>query len=404
MTLITIISTSQTNGLTERFNQTLSRSLAKITEEAHEDWDVKLDTVLMGYRASRQASTKFSPYYMLFQKEMRLPIHTEVGPDLETQSEQDDPKQKDSEVIMEELLIAREQAFKKAEENIMAAQKTQKETYDRKHQPKVLPVGTRVLLENTKQKQRKGGKLEPLWLGPYTISKDLGKGLYELSTQAGKVLKTKANIARLKEYQERASEDSKSPSVPPNSQLSPPAKRPRHHYQEYQEASKDGKPPSGPPNSQLSPPAKRPRHHYQEYQEQASKDGKPPSGPPNSQLSVSLRPTKLSTLRPTKLPPAKRPCQRKQHRADMWVKDLDLRHIDKDVIAAKTGMLSDKHMYAAHKLLRLQFPHLEGCYTTLLVQKMSYPPVTSEHCSGIIYVRRNNHFINATTCSVVNLH
>lgn len=167
----------QTNGLTERFNQTLSRSLAKITDEEHDDWDLKLDTVLMGYRASRQASTKFSPYYMLFQKEMRLPIHNEVGP--ETRAHEQDNA--DSDALIEELLAARKQAFKKAEENISAAQKTQKETYDRKHQPKVIPVGTLVLLENTLQKQCKGGKLEPLWLGPYTISRDLGKGLYELS-------------------------------------------------------------------------------------------------------------------------------------------------------------------------------------------------------------------------------
>lgn len=235
----THLPTLQSNGLTERFNQTLSRSLAKITcSETHDDWDLKLDTVLMGYRASRQASTKFSPYYMLFQKEMRLPIQNEVCPEsggevepgvevaeagdeaesgvevaeagdevpefgvkpgvavVEPATEQDD--------LIEKLLTARELAFKQAEENILNAQKKQKESYDRKHQPKVLPVGARVLLENTKQKQRKGGKLEPIWLGPYTISRDLGNGLYELSNEAGKVLKTKANIARLKEYQERS--------------------------------------------------------------------------------------------------------------------------------------------------------------------------------------------------------
>lgn len=105
--------------------------------------------------------------------------------------------------LISKLLTVREHAFKKAEENIRNAQKKQKESYDRKHQPKVLPVGACVLLENTHQKQCKGGKLEPIWLGPYTISRDLGKGLYELSNGAGKVLKTKANIARLKEYEER---------------------------------------------------------------------------------------------------------------------------------------------------------------------------------------------------------
>ena len=115
----------------------------------------------------------------------------------------------DTDALIEVLLAARKEAFSKAEENITAAQKKQKEEYDRKHQPKVLKVGTVVLLENTMQKQRKGGKLEPLWLGPYTIHRDLGKGLYELANQAGMVLKKKANIARLKEYVTRAQDVSR---------------------------------------------------------------------------------------------------------------------------------------------------------------------------------------------------
>ena len=191
---------------------------------------------------------------MLFQQEMRLPIHNDVGPkssmsdcekhdvshvcyvlivlcvyvfevmcvihvvvnnNLFSVCIQDSEKtptppdtqldesttSRDTDALIEALLAVRKQAFSKAEENITAAQRKQKEEYDRKHQPKVLKVGTEVLLENTMQKQRKGGKLEPLWLGPYTIHR---KGLYELSNQAGMVLKKKANIARLKEYVKRA--------------------------------------------------------------------------------------------------------------------------------------------------------------------------------------------------------
>ena len=42
------------------------------------NWDLKLETVLMGYRCSRQETIKRSPYYMLFQKEMRLSIDREM--------------------------------------------------------------------------------------------------------------------------------------------------------------------------------------------------------------------------------------------------------------------------------------------------------------------------------------
>lgn len=47
------------------------------------------------------------------------------------------------------------------------------------HLPKELEVGTKVLLENTAQQQKKGGKMEPLRLGPYMINRCLSKGIYE---------------------------------------------------------------------------------------------------------------------------------------------------------------------------------------------------------------------------------
>ena len=82
--------------------------------------------------------------------------------------------------------------------------------YACKHQPDELPEGTLVLLENTAQKQRKGGKLCPAWLGPYTISKNLGKGVYELKNTAGNIVRKKVNISRLKVYTYRDGQEPKS--------------------------------------------------------------------------------------------------------------------------------------------------------------------------------------------------
>ena len=89
-------------------------------------------------------------------------------------------------------------------DDITKAQKQQKETYDRKHFQKELEVNTKVLLEDTAQQQRKGGKMEPLRLGPYTINRCLSKGIYELKNMKGEVLKKKANIARLSVFKNRA--------------------------------------------------------------------------------------------------------------------------------------------------------------------------------------------------------
>ena len=38
-------------------------------------------------------------------------------------------------------------------------------------------------------------------------------------------------------------------------------------------------------------------------------------------------------------------------------------------------MLTDKHMHAAHKLLRKQFPAIQGCLSTLLEQNNGFKPV-----------------------------
>ena len=77
-----IISTAyhpQTNGLDERFNQTLQRSLLKMIDENQNEWNKYLDSVLFAYRTSKQASTRFSPFFLLYGREPRLPIELVVS-------------------------------------------------------------------------------------------------------------------------------------------------------------------------------------------------------------------------------------------------------------------------------------------------------------------------------------
>ena len=169
--------------------------MAKLSnEEEQSDWDEKIDCALMGYRASFQSSTKHSPYYMLFQQNMRLPVDSES---FQTDKEENSDEVK-LEEVMESLLESRKKVFGEVAINITKAQEKQKNTYDRKHELVTINRGAEVLLENTAQKQRKGGKLEPAWLGPYIVS----RLLYELSRN-GKIVKTKANIARLKVYKKK---------------------------------------------------------------------------------------------------------------------------------------------------------------------------------------------------------
>ncbi len=56
----------QTDGLIERFNQTLKQMLRRVAAEDRRDWDQILPYVLFGIREVPQASTGFTQFELLF--------------------------------------------------------------------------------------------------------------------------------------------------------------------------------------------------------------------------------------------------------------------------------------------------------------------------------------------------
>ena len=64
----------ESDGLVERFNQTLLMMLAMFAGEHKDDWDDLLPPVMMAYRSSVNESTGFSPYRLMFDEECTLPM------------------------------------------------------------------------------------------------------------------------------------------------------------------------------------------------------------------------------------------------------------------------------------------------------------------------------------------
>lgn len=56
----------QTNGLVERYNQTLQRSLVKLVNKEQNNWDEFIDGVLFAYRTSKQKSTDVTPFELMY--------------------------------------------------------------------------------------------------------------------------------------------------------------------------------------------------------------------------------------------------------------------------------------------------------------------------------------------------
>ena len=63
----------QCNGLTEKQNQTTQNMLLQYLDN-QEEWADILDSVLFAYRTSKHASTGYSPFFLLYGRQPKLPV------------------------------------------------------------------------------------------------------------------------------------------------------------------------------------------------------------------------------------------------------------------------------------------------------------------------------------------
>src|SRR6185436_3914571 len=121
----------QSNGLTERFNQTLCRALDKGISETKYDWDMLIPPALFAYRTIKNRTTKHEPFYLLYGRSPTLPIELDIvtWPAAEINEDQyeDLVNRRISEIVGE---FADNKV--KASKNIKDAQANQKKLYDRK--------------------------------------------------------------------------------------------------------------------------------------------------------------------------------------------------------------------------------------------------------------------------------
>ena len=69
----------QCDGLVERFNRTLQDMLATTVRDHPFDSEGSLRKVCMAYNSSVNASTGFTPFYLMFGREARLPVDLIYG-------------------------------------------------------------------------------------------------------------------------------------------------------------------------------------------------------------------------------------------------------------------------------------------------------------------------------------
>ncbi|CAG2256181.1 Retrovirus-related Pol polyprotein from transposon gypsy,Retrovirus-related Pol polyprotein from transposon opus,Retrovirus-related Pol polyprotein from transposon 297,Retrovirus-related Pol polyprotein from transposon 412,Retrovirus-related Pol polyprotein from transposon 17.6 [Mytilus edulis] len=114
----------QTNGLVERTNSTLIQAVRAYSDKDQNNWPNKLPGILMAFRNSPSTqSTEYSPFSMVFGKEMNLPFDASVLPK--------DNLSKDAKHHLEEIISNLKITQDLAAENIKLKQAKMKERYDK---------------------------------------------------------------------------------------------------------------------------------------------------------------------------------------------------------------------------------------------------------------------------------
>ena len=198
----------QANGLVERMNRMISEILLK-TIKNQEDWVQALPTVAFAHRSSEQASTTCIPMQFLIGRQPTLPIDIKMkGKDyIENDLTEEEVKAIEIEILCQninKLKKMRDEYILIGQSNIEKAQSRQKKAYDRrKNYVSDININDMVMRKLQKNVQRKGGKLEKKFAGPYKVVAKTVKGNCQLEDAKGKVLKTWFPINQLKKYLKR---------------------------------------------------------------------------------------------------------------------------------------------------------------------------------------------------------
>ena len=162
----------ESDGMVERMNRTLQNMLAKYVSDHQRDWDEHLPLMMMAYRSSVHASTQYTPFYLLFGHEVRLPVDVMFGRQPNHKPEVSD--------YVRNLRDTLEEVHEHAREHLRAAQKRQKDHYDQRIAGEQIEVGDRVFLHDPAVKKGQTKKLHSPWQGPYIVITRIGDVTYRI--------------------------------------------------------------------------------------------------------------------------------------------------------------------------------------------------------------------------------
>jgi hypothetical protein len=145
------------SNLVERFHKSLHDGLSHYIASAGTNWDQVVPFYLMTYRAIPHCTTKYSPFYLLHDREMKLPKPQDLKPKLSQDVQNPDQVQR-----LEDLKSSKAKTYEVVKHNIRKSHQMNKCWYDRKAKDRQFQVGDLVYLFSPARKPGKCKILENL--------------------------------------------------------------------------------------------------------------------------------------------------------------------------------------------------------------------------------------------------
>ena len=208
-----------------------------------DDWDELLQSVVFSINTNKSATTGFSPFYLMYGRQARLPFEVEtldknVTPlteQIEDFKEQCQPYGENVVDHAADMIKIQQEIFPQVMSNIEKAQEKQKRQYLKRKGISDVKIadGDLVLRRNMLQKTKKGYKMQDHWLGPYiAVNINNKKGIcYLKDPKNGMQLKRQISLKQLKIYQESSPlkpsdspmAEAITPAPPSTTTIDPPA-------------------------------------------------------------------------------------------------------------------------------------------------------------------------------------